>query len=70
MVIEKLETKVLCITGDRISLSARFIIEIDLGTGLTQREQTILLNSARNCEVSKLLTGNIEIDYQLGFTQK
>ncbi len=65
MVIEKLETEVVCITGDLFSPSARFIVEIDLGEGLTQRERTILLNSARNCEVSKLLAEKIALDYQL-----
>jgi hypothetical protein len=66
MVIEKFETRVVCLMGDCFSPSARFIIEIDLGAGLTQREQTILLNSARSCEVSKLLAGNIDLDYRLG----
>jgi len=65
IVIEKLETKIVCITGDSFSPSARFIVEIDLGEGLTQRERTILLNSARKCEVSKLLSEKIELDYQL-----
>ena len=61
--MKKCEARVVCITKDRLSPFARFILEIDLGAGLTQREQTILLNSPRSCEVSKLLAGNIkEID--------
>ena len=40
-----------------------FIIRLDLGQGLTQRERVILFNSARNCEVYKLLTGAIHFEY-------
>ena len=42
-----------------------FAIELDLGNGLTRREQAILYNSARRCEVHKLLTGEIGFEYQL-----
>jgi len=37
-----------------------FITAIDLGLGLTERERKILFNSARHCEVHKLLGGIIE----------
>ena len=37
-----------------------FITAIDLGLGLTERERKILFNSARRCEVHKLLGGIIE----------
>jgi len=40
-------------------------LALDLGGGLTQRERTILLNSARHCEVHKLLTGALRFDYNL-----
>jgi uncharacterized OsmC-like protein len=43
----------------------QFEVHIDLGTGLTRRERIILLNSARRCEVHKLLKGEIAFDYQL-----
>jgi len=36
---------------------------LDLGPGLTQRERAILLNSARHCEVHKLLTGALHFNY-------
>jgi hypothetical protein len=42
-----------------------FAVQIDLGTGLTQREKIILFNSARSCEVHKLLTGEMAFDYTL-----
>jgi len=37
-----------------------FVTAIDLGSGLTGRERRILFNSARRCEVHKLLRGAIE----------
>ena len=37
-----------------------FVTAIDLGLGLTERERKILFNSARRCEVHKLLGGIIE----------
>ena len=42
-----------------------FAIELDLGTGLTRREKAILYNSARRCEVHKLLTGEMDFEYRL-----
>ena len=39
--------------------------QVDIGGGLTPRERTILLNSARRCEVHKLLTGRIEFEVGL-----
>jgi hypothetical protein len=43
----------------------RFDVQIDLGEGLARRERIILFNSARRCEVNKLLTGQVTFDYQL-----
>ena len=63
--MERLEVQVVCTTGGHPPLSTRFVVDIDFGGGLTQREQSILFNSARNCETSKILTGNIGIDYML-----
>ena len=37
-----------------------FVTAIDLGLGLTERQRRILFNSARHCEVHKLLRGSIE----------
>ena len=37
-----------------------FLTSIDLGSGLTERERKILFNSARRCEVHKLLRGSFE----------
>ena len=37
-----------------------FVSTIDLGLGLAERERKILLNSARRCEVHRLLRGAIE----------
>jgi hypothetical protein len=52
-------------TVEAVSWQSRFSIEIDLGPGLTRRERALLFNSARRCEVHKLLEGGLAFDYQL-----
>lgn len=42
-----------------------FSVEIDLGPGLTRREQVLLFNAARRCEVHKLLEGELAFEYEL-----
>ena len=39
-----------------------FVSRLDLGQNLTVREQRILFNSARTCEVHKMLRGEIAFD--------
>ena len=39
--------------------TTRFVSHLDLGEGLTKREERILYNSARNCEVHKMLRGEV-----------
>jgi hypothetical protein len=39
--------------------STRFVSRLELGEGMTVREQRILFNSARTCEVHKMLHGEI-----------
>ncbi|HUT20777.1 MAG TPA: hypothetical protein VM366_16595 [Anaerolineae bacterium] len=48
-----------------MSWQSTFSVEIDLGPGLTRRERALLFNSARRCEVHKLLEGSLAFDYQL-----
>jgi len=64
--VDKLEAQVDAVTdvtegGGR----TRFSSTIDLGQGLTDREIKILFNSARRCEVHKLLGGQIEFEEKL-----
>ncbi len=42
-----------------------FVTTVDLGSGLTERQRRILFNSARYCEVHKLLRGSIEFSENL-----
>jgi hypothetical protein len=42
--------------------ATRFVSCLDLGEGLTAREQRILYNSARQCEVHKMLQGEIAFE--------
>ena len=64
--VEKLEAQVNAVTdvtegGQR----TKFATLIDLGHGLSDREIKILFNSARRCEVHKLLGGQIEFEEKL-----
>jgi len=64
--VDRLEVQVEAMTdvtegGQR----TRFSSTIDLGRGLTDRETRILFNSARQCEVHKLLGGRIEFEEKL-----
>jgi len=52
-------------TEEGQSWQTRFEVRVDLGEGLTRRERIILFNSARRCEVNKLLNGAMTFDYQL-----
>jgi hypothetical protein len=52
-------------TAEGRAWQTRFDVQIDLGEGLARRERIILFNSARRCEVNKLLTGQVTFDYQL-----
>ena len=45
--------------------STAFNIQIDLGGGFTQREKKILFNSARLCDIHKILTGKCKFDFEL-----
>ncbi len=52
-----------CITQKGASLATRFKVNIDIGDGLTKRGRAILFNSARYCEVGKILARSIDIEY-------
>ena len=39
-------------------------VRIDIGNRLSPREQKILFNSARLCEVHKMLSGEFTVDFQ------
>ncbi len=45
--------------------TTRFLSRLELGEGLTPREQRILYNSARTCEVHKMLRGEVTFEEQL-----
>ena len=54
-----------CRTRKRRPASAVFEVQVELSPGLTRRERTILYNSARACDVSNMLTGDINFTYIL-----
>jgi hypothetical protein len=62
---ERIDVRIDCdVKADRPLLTA-CDIQLDLGGGLTERERTILYNSARICEVHQLLAGEIDFKFRL-----
>jgi len=45
--------------------ATHFVTHLDLGEGLTARERRILYNSARHCEVHKMLQGQVTFEEHL-----
>jgi len=45
--------------------TTHFVSHLDLGEGLTGRERRILYNSARHCEVHKMLQGEVTFEEHL-----
>ena len=64
--VEKIDVHVDYSINRRSPWGTAFNIRIDLGSGLTHRERTILFNVARTCEVYKMLTGTVTCEYQYG----
>jgi len=60
-----LEVRVTCTTDTGNAPKAHFDVVIEVGSGLSIRERTILFNSARRCEVAKILSGKIDMAYAL-----
>lgn len=53
-------------TSDEINFSnTQFDLKIELSGELSKRERILLFNSARNCEVHKLLKGEMRFVYHL-----
>jgi len=66
ILVEKLEAHVTTtVEESQPAWQSRFDVQVDLGSGLGKRERIILFNSARLCEVHKLLSGEIGLDYRL-----
>ena len=64
--VEKLEAHVVTtIDEGGPAWQSHFEVQVDLGGSLGKRERIILFNSARRCEVHKLLSGESRFNYHL-----
>ena len=52
-------------TTDDKAVETQFVIEAYLKGDLTKRDRILLFNSARKCEVSKLLSGKFNFQFEL-----
>jgi uncharacterized OsmC-like protein len=52
-------------TSGASEVETQFLIEINLKGELTKHDKIVLFNSARKCEVGKLLSGKINFQHQL-----
>ena len=48
-----------------LAAGTHFVSRLDLGEGLTPREERILYNAARQCEVHKMLSGSVTFEERL-----
>ena len=62
---ERIDVEVRRCTEEGTQWRTRFAVQVDLGAGLSHREQALLFNSARRCEVHKLLEGETAFAYEL-----
>ena len=60
-----LGARIQCNTGFLDKKATVFRVEIETNVNFTEREKKILFNSAKSCEISKILKSDIEIDYRL-----
>lgn len=69
--LERLEARVATTVDESYpAWQSHFEVQVDLGSELSKRERTILFNSARHCEVHKLLNGEISLNYNLDGARK
>jgi hypothetical protein len=62
---ERIDVQIRRTTQEGRLWQTRFEAQVNLGAGLTRRERIILFNSARCCEVNKLLSGKLSFHYTL-----
>ena len=65
--MQSLETRIQLGSSDNAGKGRCFLIAVDISGQLTERECKILGNTARRCEIGKMLNGNVDIQYQINF---
>lgn len=63
--MDDVRVKVIRVSDEPDVGQTSFNLSIELIGLLSQRETILLYNSARNCEVHKLMTGKMEFNYYL-----
>jgi uncharacterized OsmC-like protein len=63
--LESLQTHVQLRSYDGDGGKKGFSIGIDIAGRLTERERRILANTAKRCEISKMLNDTVDIRYQI-----
>ena len=61
--VDKIDVQIYCKIEEDKNSATSFTVTIDLGTGLSRRERTILFHVARLCEVHKILAGKSSFKY-------
>lgn len=52
-------------TKSEDEIRSSFFVEIELPRELDEREKVLLFNSARRCDVTKILAGEMDFSYKL-----
>jgi hypothetical protein len=63
--MEALEVQVQLHSSGRDIKDTNCLVDIDIAGDLTEREHKILFNSAKTCEVGKILNDKVDFRYQI-----
>jgi uncharacterized OsmC-like protein len=62
---EKIEVRVSRHVEEAKRIQTELEIKIGLGEGLSRREQVLLYNAARTCDIGKMLKGQFRFSYRI-----
>ena len=65
MALQQLEIEIDHVVENTRPLNTKYRILVRVGPGLTSRERTILLNTAKKCHVGKILSGNSHFSFAI-----
>jgi len=50
-------------------MATNFLVDINIAGNLTEREQKIIFNTAKSCEISKMLNDRVNMVYEIRYNQ-
>jgi uncharacterized OsmC-like protein len=69
MHLKNIDVKVQFHSSEQNNMTTEFLIDIDIVGNLTEREQKIIYNTARSCEIGKMLNDRVNMMYEIRYKQ-